>query len=141
LAQGEPGTGVQRLSEQEFEARANGRRARALGPGDLRLDKPDRVAHGRQRGRDVVRNVNVEPLFARHGDLDEVEPVGSQVFGQPGVVGEPRFLGSEVKDEDIPDFCRYVGHHTLPEPALIGECKAIATRCGTTILWRKSRKD
>jgi hypothetical protein len=103
---------MQRLSEQEFEARAS--RARAHGPADLRLDKPDRVAHGRQRGRDMVGNVDVEPLFARHGDLDEVEPVGSQVFGQPGVVGELPFLGSEVKDEDIPDFCRYVGHHTLP---------------------------
>jgi hypothetical protein len=105
---------MQRLSEQEFEARASGSGARALGPGDLRLNKPDRVAHGRQRGRDMVGNVDVEPLFARHGDLDEVEPVGSQVFGQPGVVGELPFLGSEVKDEDIPDFCRYVGHHTLP---------------------------
>src|SRR5260370_24964572 len=65
----------------------------------------------------MVGNVDVEPLFARHGDLDEVEPVGSQVFGQPGVVLQPPFLGSEVKDEDIPDFCRYVGHHMLPGQA------------------------
>ena len=55
----------------------------------------------------------VEPLLARHGDLDEVEPVGAQIFGQSGVVGEPRFLGAEVEDEDIPDFCRYVGHRAL----------------------------
>src|ERR1700730_3269917 len=61
----------------------------------------------------MVGNVEAEPPSARDSDLDEVEPVGSQVFGQPGVVRQPHFLGSEVKDEDIPDFCRYVGHHTL----------------------------
>jgi len=156
LPQGESGTRVQRLSEQEFEAPANrtASRASARSPGDLRLDKPDRVADGRQPGRDLVRNVDVEPLFARHGDLDEVEPVSSQVFGQPGVVGEQHFLDSEVKDEDIPDFCSYVGHHTLPKQALQASAKpsrgsppatriarAIATRCGTTLLWRMSRKD
>ena len=65
----------------------------------------------------MVRNGDVEPLFARHGDLDEIEPVGAQVFGQPGVVGEERFLGAEMEDEDIPDFCRYVGHRTLREQA------------------------
>jgi hypothetical protein len=119
LPPGESGAGVQRLSEQEFEAWTNGTagpartRGRVRASGGLRLDKADRVAHGRQAGRDMVRNVDVETLFARHGDLDEVEPVGSQVFGQPGVVGEQRFLGSEVKDKDIPDFCSYVGHHTL----------------------------
>ena len=81
--------------------------------GDLRPDEPDRVSHAHEAGGDMVRNFDVEPLFARHGDLDEVQPVGAKVFSQPGVVRETRFLGAEVEDEDIPDFCRNVGHHTL----------------------------
>src|SRR6266851_1056672 len=88
-------------------------RGRVGGCGELGFDEADGVAHGREARRDTVGNLDVEPLLARHEDLDGVEAVGAQVLGQPGIVGDPRFIGSEVKGEDIPHGRRYVSHQTL----------------------------
>src|ERR1700732_2651928 len=79
----------------------------------LQFDEADGVAHGHEARRDTVGNLDVEPLLARHEDLDGVEAVGAQVLGQPGIVGDPRIVDAEVKGEDTPHGRRYVAHQTL----------------------------
>jgi hypothetical protein len=72
-------------------------RVRVGGRAELRFDEADGVAHGREARRDAVGNPDVEPLLARHEDLDGVEAVGAQVLGQPGIVGDPRFVDSKAR--------------------------------------------
>ncbi len=74
----------------------------------------DCVANRHELRRHMVRDVDVEFLFKRHDDLDDVEAVGSQVFDQFGVVREGCFFRSEVKDKNVPDLRSNVGHHTSP---------------------------
>ena len=75
---------------------------------DLSLDETDGVAHGLEPARGFVRNVDAEPLFAGHRNLDEIEFVGAQVLDQLDVVRKSRRLYAEVEDQDVPDLPRYV---------------------------------
>ena len=103
-----------RAFRQQFGMTPSDARAPALAHRRPRFDKADGVTHGGETGRDAVRDLDGEPLLARHDDLDHVETVGAEVFGQARIVGETPFVGAEMEDEDIPDFCGYIVHRTLP---------------------------
>src|SRR5689334_18372587 len=87
--------------------------------GHLRFDEADGVAHRRQPRRDAVGDRDGEPLLARHDDLNDVEAVGAEILVEARIVGEAALVGTQMEDEDIPDFCGYIIHRTLPSTQAI----------------------
>ncbi len=90
-------------------------KSRPRGLGDLHLDEVDGVTDRHELRRNVVRDIDVEPLLEGHDDFNDVEAVGAEVVDEPGIVRDLRPVGSEVESEDLSDTCSNVCYHsTLP---------------------------
>jgi hypothetical protein len=111
------------LADRETRSRRVIDKPRLRGLGDLLPDEVDGVADRHELRRDVIRDIDVEPLFAGHDDFNDVEAVGAEVVDEPGIVRDLRPVGSEMESEDLSDPCSNVcyqntlplhGHTTMP---------------------------
>jgi hypothetical protein len=98
-----------------------------FGSVELGLDVLDGVTNRYEFHCSVVGNVDVELLFARHDDLEEVEAISSQILNKPSVLGDLCFIGTEVQDKYVSDLCGNVGHR-FPPNALRRKRTSIAPR-------------
>src|SRR5688572_9650147 len=70
-----------KVSVRGMEGRG-GARGRSVAPGGVLLDVVYRLAHAADLLRVLVGDLDVEFLFERHHQLDDVERVGAQAVGE-----------------------------------------------------------
>src|SRR5580704_1516907 len=98
-----------------------------FGSVELGLDVFDGVANRHEFRCSVVGNVDVELLFTRYNDLEEVEAISSQILNKPSALGDLCFIGTEEQDKYVSDLCGNVGHR-FPPNALHRKRTSIASR-------------
>jgi hypothetical protein len=59
-------------------------------------------------------DLDIEFLFKRHRDLENIQAIGPQIADELGVFGNPRFFGSEVHDDDFSNPFSNIRNHARP---------------------------
>jgi hypothetical protein len=80
----------------------------------VRIDKVDRVFHGRNLFRRIVGDFNVEFFFERHDEFDNIKAVCAQIVDEAGFFRHFVGFNAQMLDNNLFNALSSIAHFLCP---------------------------